>query len=243
MLGARRNRPLPRLHKETVMTLRYLACAVALDTKAVSENGVFEGYASVFGERDLGGDIVEAGAFTKSLKLRGHAGIKMLADHESAKRIGVWEAMSEDSKGLFVKGRLLLEKQIAKDVYIDLKAGALDSMSIGFQTKSDAYDGRRRARILKEVDLREVSLVTVGMNESARVTDVKALGSLSIEEIREIEATLRKKGLSQSDTVKAVSGFKEWLQRDAAAPDTDLRDEGFAGLAALVRRHIAILTS
>lgn len=225
------------------MTLRYLACALALDTKAVSETGVFEGYASTFGERDLGGDIVEAGAFTKSLKARGNAGIKMLADHDSTKRIGVWDAISEDSKGLFVKGRLLLEKQIAKETYIDLKAGALDSMSIGFRTKSDSYDGRRRARIIKEADLLEISLVPFPMNESARVTGVKSLGELSIEEIREIEATLRTKGLSQSDAVKAVSGFKDWLQRDAAAPNTDLRDEGFAELAEMIRRNTAILST
>ena len=84
------------------MSLSYLSCALALDTKAVSDNGVFEGYASTFGERDLGGDIVEAGAFTKSLKARGPQGIKMLADHNPSMRIGVWEAISEDSKGLFL---------------------------------------------------------------------------------------------------------------------------------------------
>ena len=225
------------------MSLSYLSCALALDTKAVSDNGVFEGYASTFGERDLGGDIVEAGAFTKSLKARGPQGIKMLADHNPSMRIGVWEAISEDSKGLFVKGRLLLEKQIGKEAYIDLKAGALDGLSIGYQTKSDSYDGRRRARLLKEVDVREVSLVSFPMNESSRVTRVKSLGELSIEEIREIEATLRKKGLSQSDAVKAVSGFKDWLQRDAAAPNTDLRDEGFAEIAAAIRRNTAIFNS
>ena len=63
MSAERQTQRLPRLHKEIVMTLRYLSCALALDTKAVSDTGVFEGYASTFGERDLGGDIVEAGAF------------------------------------------------------------------------------------------------------------------------------------------------------------------------------------
>lgn len=215
----------------------------ALELKGVSDSGVFEGYASTFGERDLGGDIVVAGAFTKSLKARGAKGIRMFADHDSTKRIGVWTDVSEDQTGLYVKGQLLTEKQIGREAYIDLKNGALDGMSIGFRVKSDSYDGRRKARMLKEVDLLEISLVSFPMNESARVTSVKSITDLSAEEIREIEAILRTKDLSRTDAAKAVSGFKEWLRRDAGAPITDLRDEGAADeLAAALRRNIATLS-
>lgn len=214
----------------------------ALEIKGVNDAGLFEGYASTFGERDLGGDIVVAGAMTKSIKARGAKGVRMFADHDSRKRIGVWTDLTEDEKGLYVKGRLLLEKQDGKDAYVDLKEGALDGLSIGFRTKSDSYDGRRKARMLKEIDLMEISLVSFPMNESARVTAVKSLPELTAEQIREIEATLRTKGLSRADAAKAISGFKEWCLRDVGAPITDLRDEGAAELAALLGRNIATLT-
>lgn len=222
--------------------MEQLELGCTIEVKGVTEAGLFEGYASTFGDRDLGGDVVVAGAFAKSIKARGIRGIKMLADHDRTKRIGVWTDIAEDEKGLYVKGRLLLEKQDGRDAYIDLKEGALDAMSIGFVTKLDSYDGRRKARMLKEVDLREVSLVPFPMNENSRVSRVKSISEFSADEIREIEATLRTKGLSRTDAAKAISGFKEWLRRDAGAPEPDLRDEGAAELAEIVRRNIATLS-
>ena len=208
------------------------------------ESGIFEGYASVFGNKDQGGDIVVKGAFAQSIKARGPKGVKMLADHDTTKRIGVWTEMQEDENGLRVKGKLLTEKQIGKDAHIDLKSGALTGLSIGGRTKSDSYDGRKRARVIKEFDLYEISLVTFPMNEQAQVFAVKSLDDLTADDFREIEATLRTKGLSRTDAVKAVSGFKEWLRRDADAPDTSSRDEkGADDLAELIRRNIATLSS
>lgn len=205
----------------------------ALDVKGLSDAGLFEGYASTFGERDLGGDIVVAGAFTKSLKASGAKGVKMFSDHDSRKRIGVWTDIVEDEKGLFVKGRLLLEKQDGKDAYIDLKEGVIDAMSIGYRTIDHSYDGRRKARMLKEVRLMEISLLPFGMNENARVTGVKAANE--IKTIREFEDFLRDVGGYSHAAAKAIaaSGFK------AADP----RDEDDAdAIAALLRRNIATLS-
>lgn len=183
--------------------------AFSLELKAADDAaGTFEGYASVFGERDGGGDIVERGAFTKTLKARTPRGVKMLADHDPTKRVGVWEAMAEDEHGLYVRGRLLTEKQIGREAYIDLKAGALDGLSIGYRVKGDAYDGRRRARLLKEIDLVEVSLVSFPMLESARVSAVKA--AKEIETKREFERFLRDAGFSRSRACELASyGWKE----------------------------------
>lgn len=198
--------------------------SVALEIKALDETGVFEGYGSVFGVRDLGGDIVERGAFAKTLKERGARGVKMLADHDPTKRVGVWETLAEDEKGLHVRGRLLVAKSIGAEALIDLKAGALDGLSIGYRVRSDAMDGRRRARVLKEVDLLEISLVPFPMNEAARVTAVKAADW----DWREVEAALREQGLSRADAVKAVSGFKAYLQRDAGDRSGGHRDDAAA---------------
>lgn len=214
----------------------------AFDLKAVAESGIFEGYASTFGNRDQGGDIVEAGAFAKSLKSRGARGIKMLADHDPTKRVGVWTDMQEDEKGLYVKGQLLTEKSIGKDAYIDLKSGALSGLSIGGRASLTSQDGRKRARLIKEWDLYEISLVTFPMNEAATVTAVKELPNMSAEDWREVEAALRMKGLSRADAVKAVSGFKDYFQRDAGTPEAALREEEQAAIAKLIRENIATLS-
>lgn len=210
--------------------MQHLDCSFEL--KAVSDAGTFEGYAATFGNRDLGGDIVETGAFTKTLKERGAKGVKMLMDHDSRQRVGVWESIEEDKSGLYVKGRLLMEKQIGKEAYIDLKAGALDAMSIGYRVKSDAYDGRRRARLLKEVDLLEISLVPFPMNEAARVTGVKAADR--IKTIREFEDFLRDVGGYSHAQAKAIAsqGFK----------GSEPRDEDGTDLAALIRRNLETLS-
>jgi HK97 family phage prohead protease len=209
----------------------------ALEIKGVTEAGLFEGYASTFGERDLGGDIVVAGAFAKSLKVRGAKGVRMFADHDSRKRIGVWTEIAEDEKGLAVKGRLLLEKQDGKDAYVDLKEGALDGMSIGFRTKLDSYDGRRKARMLKEVDLMEISLVSFPMNENARVTGVKALAD--IKTIRDFEDALRNGTLPPLSASEAkaflAGGFK------ALRSERDAGDVSAEAMEAL-RRNIATLS-
>jgi HK97 family phage prohead protease len=200
---------------------------VPIDVKAVAENGLFEGYASVFGEKDLGGDIVEKGAFTKSLAQRGPRGVKMLADHDSTKRIGVWLDLAEDDHGLRVKGQITTEKQIGQEAYIDLKNGSLDTMSIGYRTISDQQDGRQRARLLKQVDLWEISLVTFPMLPSARVDAVK--GDMPTE--REFEEWLMGKrdaawrfSASQAKAIVA-SGFKSIRSaRDATGEKTDVAD-------------------
>ena len=214
----------------------------AFDLKAVAESGIFEGYASTFGNKDQGGDIMEYGAFAKSLKARGARGVKMLADHDPTKRVGVWTEMAEDENGLYVKGQLLTEKSIGKEAYIDLKAGALSGLSIGGRATLTSQDGRKRARMIKEWDLYEISLVTFPMNEMATVTAVKDLSELSSEDWREVEAALRMKGLSRTDAVKAVSGFKDYFRRDAGKPETALRDEEQAAIADLIRANIATIT-
>lgn len=158
------------------------------DLKELEDDGTFEGYASVFGEVDEGGDIVVKGAFKKSLK----AGIKpkMLYQHNPDQPIGVWPEVREDEKGLFVKGKLVRESQRGAECYALLKAGALDGMSIGYRTIRAERDERTGIRTLKEVELWEISIVTFPMNTSARVSGVKRTWTE-----RTIERLLREGGL------------------------------------------------
>ena len=137
--------------------------------------GTFEGYGSVFGNKDLGNDVIESGAFTKSLKRRKPQNVKLLYQHKSDMPIGVFDEIREDDHGLVVKGRLALKTQAGAEAYELLKMGALDGLSIGFRVnpKEVSYDKRGNKRIIKEVDLMEVSLVTFPMNPQATVRSVK----------------------------------------------------------------------
>jgi len=137
--------------------------------------GTFEGYGSVFGNKDLGNDVIEAGAFAKSLKRRKPQNVKLLYQHKSDMPIGVFDEIKEDEHGLVVKGRLALKTQAGAEAYELLKMGALDGLSIGFRVnpKEVSYDKRGNKRIIKEVDLMEVSLVTFPMNPQATVRSVK----------------------------------------------------------------------
>lgn len=193
----------------------------ALDVKAIADDGTFEGYASIFGNKDHGGDVVLPGAFTKAIKAKGAKGIKMLADHDPRQRVGVWTAIDEDDTGLRVAGRLLTEKSNGREAYIDLKAGALDGLSIGGRTVEDAYDGRKRARLIKTFDLYEISLVAFPMNDMARVTAVKA--AHRIKTIREFEDFLRDEGGFSHAAAKAIAagGYKASYPRDEAEPDIE----------------------
>ncbi|MEJ8573133.1 HK97 family phage prohead protease [Microbaculum marinum] len=145
----------------------------ALDLKSVEADGCFGGYASIFGKADLGGDLVEAGAFAASLAARGTAGVKMLFQHDPAEPIGVWETIEEDRIGLYVRGRLMQEVARGREVLSLMRAGALDGLSIGFRTVKGRTDPRTGVRRLSEIDLWEISVVTFPMLPEARVDQVK----------------------------------------------------------------------
>lgn len=194
----------------------------ALQTKTASfelkrepdEDGTFEGYASVFDVVDRGMDVVAKGAFRKTLG--SGRKIKMLWQHDSGKVIGVWDEMREDERGLYVKGRLLKDVTLGREAMALMRAGAIDSMSIGYRTIEAVSEAGGRVRKLMEVDLFEVSLVTFPMNESAQITDVK-----SIKTEREFEAFLRDAGYSRKEAAAiTLHGFKAITgQRDAGSDD------------------------
>lgn len=142
-----------------------------------------EGYASVFGLRDKGGDIVMLGAYAVSLKALSRRGekVRMLWQHDPAQPIGVWDEAFEDMRGLFVRGRLLEDVARAREARALLEAGAVDGLSIGYRTvRAEAVAGGGRR--LLELDLWEVSLVTFPMQAEARLaakaSTLAALGGL-----------------------------------------------------------------
>ncbi|MGR3445014.1 HK97 family phage prohead protease [Thalassococcus profundi] len=129
-----------------------------------------EGYASLFGACDQGNDVVHAGAYGASLKRLGIEGraVKMLWQHDPAQPIGIWDEVREDARGLYVKGRLLDSVARGREAAALIAAGAIDGLSIGYRTVR-ATKNDKGQRLLTELELWEVSLVTFPMLPSARV--------------------------------------------------------------------------
>jgi HK97 family phage prohead protease len=150
---------------------------VSFEIKEVAEDGTFTGYASTFGNVDSDRDVIAQGAFTKSLKRKKPKQVKLLWQHDRRQPIGVWEEITEDNRGLKVKGRLVLDVNQAREAYALMKAGAIDAMSIGFAIPRDGYeiDEKKRVRVIKEADLWEISVVTFPANPKATISRVKSV--------------------------------------------------------------------
>ncbi|QND52394.1 HK97 family phage prohead protease [Phyllobacterium sp. 628] len=138
----------------------------------VELDGSFSGYASLFGEVDLGKDAISPGAFAGSIRKRGVSGIRMLWQHDANEPIGTWTRIVEDKRGLYVEGRLTTGVNRGREVLELMRAGAIDGLSIGFRTVKAKADNSGIRHIL-EADLWEISVVTFPMLPSARVAQVK----------------------------------------------------------------------
>lgn len=203
----------------------------ALAVKAIGDDGAFEGYGSVFETVDSYRDAVAPGAFKASLKEWEAKGRlpPLLWQHDQAQPIGVYTRMEEDAHGLRVEGMLLKnDVQQAAEAYALMKAGALSGLSIGYVTKADAWDEKKKVRSLKEISLHEVSLVTIPANGDARVTMVKAAEAITT--IREFETMLRDIGFSHA-RAKAIAA-KGFRSADAAESD----EQAVEALQALLAR-------
>ncbi|MFD1746548.1 HK97 family phage prohead protease [Rhizobium helianthi] len=145
----------------------------SLEISELGGDGTFSGYASLFGEVDLGKDVIERGAFQASLVERGANGVRMLYQHDPAEPIGAWTTIREDSRGLYVEGQLAKGVARAREVHALMKSGALDGLSIGFRTVRARNEAKTGIRRILEADLWEISVVTFPMLPSARISNVK----------------------------------------------------------------------
>lgn len=202
--------------------------SIALELKA-DDAGTVEGYGSVFGGTDSYGDRIVPGAFAKSIAQRKP---KMLWQHRMDKPIGVWDEVVEDGKGLRLKGRLAAT-DLAKEARELVKMGAMDGLSIGFRTMADEMEGN--VRLLKEIDLWEVSFVTIPADSAARIGGIKSLATE-----RDIEDALRSSvGFSRREAkafiAKGWGGVLALRDADDALPDANLRD------AEAIKKQLATL--
>jgi HK97 family phage prohead protease len=178
---------------------------VGFEIKAVNADGTVEGYGSVFGVKDSYADIIQKGAFVKSIAAHreGKSMPAMLWQHDASQPIGIWTEMSEDANGLKLKGKLAMDTVKGSEAHALLKMGAINGLSIGFMAKQSSYDEETEIRTLTEVELWEVSLVTFPANTKARVTNVKSADELQTP--KDAERFLRDSGMSKADALSFVT--------------------------------------
>lgn len=181
------------------------------ELKSLDDDGTFTGYGSVFGNVDSYGEIVAPGAFGESLAAWKAAGRMppVLWQHRSGEPIGPYLEMKEDDRGLFVRGKLLVDDvQRAKEARALMKAKAVNGLSIGFVTREDSYDKVAGIRTLKKVDLWEVSVVTFPANPAAQISSVKSVVE-GLESLSDVERLLRDAGgFSRAEATAIVGRIK-----------------------------------
>ena len=124
---------------------------------------IIEGYAALFGVADQMRDVVRAGAFAASLARRGP--VPMLVEHDARLVAGAWIEAREDGRGLFLRGEIRDEQPGAVRAK-RMVARGVDGLSIGFVPVVQHRTGA--GRVLSEIDLLEVSIVTHPMQPQAR---------------------------------------------------------------------------
>lgn len=202
------------------------------------DDRTFSGYGSTFGNVDRVGDIVEKGAFAKSLETHEASGTMpaMLLHHDMHRPIGVWTKMSEDEYGLSVEGKLTQGVRDADEAYALLKDGALHSMSIGYRVVREEYDRKSGVNHLHEISLHELSLVTIPANAAAVVGGVK--DDDGIPNIRELERVLREAGLSRREAKAFLAeGFKALRSEEPAEPVQEPVSDDMVAKAVEVELH------
>lgn len=150
--------------------LRQLNCRAEIKATGKDE-GIVEAYVSVFNNVDAYGDVIEQGAFAKSLKKKLPKGVWM---HNWDEPIAKTLEAREDPHGLYIKGQLILEVEKAREAYALMKNGVIDEFSIGFYINDQEYDEVNNVRRIKEITLIEWSPVLAGANPDTELISVKA---------------------------------------------------------------------
>lgn len=176
----------------------------------VGSDRKFKGYASIFGLKDHHNDVVEKGAFSKSISGDRDFPVQMRFEHYSDQVPGKWTTIQEDGKGLYVEGELTPGHTVGDNALASMKHGTLDGLSIGFMMMPEDSETKNGVRHIKTVDLVEISLVHIPANPEARVDIKRALDEAT--KLKHYERILRDLGASTVLATDFVSRFKSVLR-------------------------------
>jgi HK97 family phage prohead protease len=146
------------------------------------EQGIVKGLGSVFGNVDSDNDIIEKGAFTKTI-LENRSRIKYLYQHRIDKPVGTMKELEETESALSFVAQIALKTSLGRDVFEMIKAGLINENSVGFATVKQQYDQKSGINYIKEVKLYEISAVTLAANPLAFINEVKSGSTESKEEL------------------------------------------------------------
>ena len=170
-----------------------------------ARKGFFSGYASKFGNVDSYGDTIAPGAYAKTVGERERP-IAMRWNH-TGPVIGKWLKAQEDEHGLYVEGELTPGHSVASDVYALMKHGAVTGLSIGYRIPEGGAEKRDGVRLLKQIELVEISVVEAPADLHAQIADVKSAIE-QIDSLKEAEELLRTQGFTRSEACALVSRIK-----------------------------------
>ncbi|MBB4210991.1 hypothetical protein EV659_103241 [Rhodothalassium salexigens DSM 2132] len=179
-------------------------------------DAVIDGYASIFDHADDGGDLIRPGAFARSLADRAARDVKLLWQHDPTQPVGTILALGEDARGLHVRARVMRALRPGAEALALLRVGALDGLSIGFRARHSGRDPATGLRILTDVDLIEVSLVTFPMQRLARVHRLGPWPPADTAETTEF-AELAETGAPEDSVAGLLPGLSR-LERAMTAP-------------------------
>uniref|UniRef100_UPI0035CBF3DE HK97 family phage prohead protease n=1 Tax=uncultured Sphingomonas sp. TaxID=158754 RepID=UPI0035CBF3DE len=197
------------------------------EIKSIDEAGYIAGVAAGYGNVDYGGDVIMPGALTKAIT--GRASVPMLLYHDHKRPVGAWSKFEESGEGLKVEGRFAMKAASGQEAHALAEAGALPGLSIGYKTIRHKFEGKTRQ--LHELALHEVSLLPVGMNNRAVVTQIKSLMEAGdIPPLPDFDEFLREAGFSKTQrTVIAGKGYLHLLRGE---PGSETAADFWSALAA-----------
>lgn len=138
-----------------------------------SKNRIVTGYLSEFGSVDYDKDIIEKGAFTKSITERKND-IFFLNQHDWKQPHGKFNVLQEDNKGLYFESNTLPNTTYSNDLIELYALGIVKEHSIGFSTVKSEWHKDGMTRTIKEIKLYEGSNVTLGANPNTPFTGFKS---------------------------------------------------------------------
>jgi len=145
------------------------------EIKNINKIGIFCGYASVFNIKDAYNDVILPFSFKKSLKSKNiKEDIKLLWQHCQDKPIGYFSIIKEDSVGLYVEGKIMLDIQQGFEAYNLIKSKSVNGLSIGYTVNKSNYDEKNNTRIIEDIELFEISIVTFPANKYSNITYCKS---------------------------------------------------------------------
>ena len=209
--------------------------------------GIIEGFAATW-TLDRGDDVILEGAFAKTIARHSAEGrpVRMLFQHSSKDLIGGFpiESIKETPEGLMVRGEINLDVQSGREAYALAKQGVLTDLSIGFSIPSSdcceyKRDGDSVVRIIKEVDLWEVSMVGEPMNPEACISSVKSVDVKTVEacnSLADVESLLKINGFSSEGAKVLISRIKIAKSREDSSDQEDQSREDSESISKAANR-------